>query len=795
MKALPVALALAAISLARPVAAAWHPWQARFAVGERESLTAQGTGLTIDGWAYRVSRADGSPGLASGRPAKVSEHRVPGGRLYLVEYAATGPLAERARISARYLLTDTHLRVDYTVHMAQDWGEINGWGAGLYFALPKGWTAVTAAPVSRWVDNSPDAPYELLGRQCGEVHYGGTKIVLALAEYYPDWAYGKRQDPGFVRFAPTSQAPTARLTLDLFAVSAEVQPYRLAAAAEGFPAALQIETGRAGNVFAPGEPLAFRLRAANSGSQPTHAALRWQVRDYDGQLVAHDSATVQLAGLQEQVVPVRVPSPGRGLYFLEAQAEAGGVRTVRYTTAAVLPARSQPPAASPFGIASYIASPDRYPDQPARETVLGLLQRIGVHWVRSGAPEDAAQVRALAESYRRHGLRWHAQLGHELVTTAEQQPAYLAWLDRMLPLVTPYSQHIEIGNEYNFWGGHLSGKAAEPYTRLMLRPFHDKLRAMAPQAKVLNAGVGGVERPFLDGIATAGGWGKFDVLSVHTGFHPRAPDHPEPDDWWDLPTQLETAQSLLREHGAKPLWVTETYAPTPPRRDRVGERVGADYLVRAYAVNLAAGAEVVEWYSFQDGMWFARSWKPEDDEYYFGLVRPDLSPKPAFVAYATMTERLAGKTYRRRLEAGDPDVYLLEFAGPGGSAVVAWSRRERDPLDFSWWPGTGPRPWRPPQQPWQPVWRDRTTITLEGQPSPLAITDVMGRTKRITAERGTLSLQLTGSPVFVEGLATGVKARAGRVVRDSVQADKPSLRPSPGGRGFSVDTHPRVVGE
>ena len=69
-------------------------------------------------------------------------------------------------------------------------------------------------------------------------------------------------------------------------------------------------------------------------------------------------------------------------------------------------------------------------------------------------------------------------------------------------------------------------------------------------------------------------------------------------------------------------------------------RSAADYLVRTHVCALACGVERLAWYQFQDGVWHSRRPDPTDLEYSFGLVYTDLTPKPAFVAYA---ERLQAR--------------------------------------------------------------------------------------------------------------------------------------------------------
>jgi hypothetical protein len=60
----------------------------------------------------------------------------------------------------------------------------------------------------------------------------------------------------------------------------------------------------------------------------------------------------------------------------------------------------------------------------------------------------------------------------------------------------------------------------------------------------------------------------------------------------------------------------------------------------------------------------------------FCFARPDVSPKPSYVAIATMTQQLDGAKFSRVVDMKSPVVYAIEFKKPGeGFVTVAWTLR------------------------------------------------------------------------------------------------------------------------
>jgi hypothetical protein len=125
----------------------------------------------------------------------------------------------------------------------------------------------------------------------------------------------------------------------------------------------------------------------------------------------------------------------------------------------------------------------------------------------------------------------------------------------------------------------------------------------------------------------------FDVVSLHIYFQTHSVD-----------LIVNQARAALGAYGLdKPIWINETNAspdadpqwPLARPRWRVDLREQASFILQAYALGLAAGAQRIAVYKLID------AGLPPGGE-PFGLLRPDHSRRPAYTAYRVVTQHYAG---------------------------------------------------------------------------------------------------------------------------------------------------------
>lgn len=133
---------------------------------------------------------------------------------------------------------------------------------------------------------------------------------------------------------------------------------------------------------------------------------------------------------------------------------------------------------------------------------------------------------------------------------------------------------------------------------------------------------------------------------------------------------------LAQYHGGTdiPFYVTEMGWPTHITKGGTDPELSASYLARLYLLARTSPAfKGLWWYDFQDD-----GWKPEYNEDNFGLVRPDLTPKPAFHVLADISELVGKGQYVGALATDDEHLRGLHFTRVGRDYWLLWSSDDQD---------------------------------------------------------------------------------------------------------------------
>lgn len=214
----------------------------------------------------------------------------------------------------------------------------------------------------------------------------------------------------------------------------------------------------------------------------------------------------------------------------------------------------------------------------------------------------------------------------------------------------------EVWNEPNislFWA---SGADPERYAAL-LREAYTAVHDVSPDAVVVSGGLAPAStgdgnmapRDFLEQLYTYGARTSFDAVGFHPYSYPLSPTHHKRSNAWSQ--MAETAwsiRSIMHDHGdgAKQVWLTEYGAPTGGSGavaasdgyafwdvpDHVTETYQAELMREAITVHATyPWAGPLFWYSYRD-----LGTTQEDKEHFFGLLRYDGTPKPAYEELARL---------------------------------------------------------------------------------------------------------------------------------------------------------------
>jgi len=240
------------------------------------------------------------------------------------------------------------------------------------------------------------------------------------------------------------------------------------------------------------------------------------------------------------------------------------------------------------------------------------------------------------------------------------------------------------------------------------------LRQNDPGATIMAPASSEFPWPFLEAVCASGLLEQLDAVSVHPYRGPQRPPETAAADYARLRGLIERYASP--EKKALPI-VSGEWGYSTHRRG-VSLETQAAFLARQQLANLWQGLPLSIWYDWKnDGN------DPAENEDNFGTVYPDLRPKPAYAALAVLTRELAGYRVARRLDAGQPDDYVLLLVNSAGAQKLAA------------WTSAGSR---------------AASIELGlDSPGDVAIVDGQGEPQAVNLEQTRLRLALAALPQYI----------------------------------------------
>jgi hypothetical protein len=232
----------------------------------------------------------------------------------------------------------------------------------------------------------------------------------------------------------------------------------------------------------------------------------------------------------------------------------------------------------------------------------------------------------------------------------------------------------EIWNEWDIGIGlpkkYDKGGSPEDYIKLLKAVYH-RIKAAEPAAIVLAGGCtsGAVNKGWFEKIIRLGALDYSDAVSIHSyNYGAKFPERsPETCSQW-----MTNVQKMLRKYNKGkdvPFYVTEMGWPTHIGKRSTAPQLSASYLARLYLLaRTSPSFRGLWWYDFQDD-----GWKTQYNENNFGIVRPDLSPKPHYYVMADISGLIARGEYKDRLKTKDDNLYVLRFKHKQRDFWALWS--------------------------------------------------------------------------------------------------------------------------
>lgn len=188
-----------------------------------------------------------------------------------------------------------------------------------------------------------------------------------------------------------------------------------------------------------------------------------------------------------------------------------------------------------------------------------------------------------------------------------------------------------------------------------------QIRSVAPNAAVIGPAASGFVWPLLHDFTAADRTGCFDAVSIH----PYRDEPPESvlRDW-------ASARSRVRQYGCTgcPTFVSSEWGYSSVA-GVLSPDEQAQFVVRAYLLNVMAGIPVSIIYDWQDD-----GPLPTEKEANFGLLDISGKPKPAYHLIGQIANELTGLRYVGRIETEDNRDFVLAFGNDRNTRkLIGWS--------------------------------------------------------------------------------------------------------------------------
>lgn len=498
---------------------------------------------------------------------------------------------------------------------------------------------------------------------------------------------------------------------------------------------MQISSSQPGNIFASQQKIVFDVSSANG-------EVRYELKDYFGKLVIQGNSTM-LAG--QNKISIKGCPPG--WYELKCTDQAVTV----ITTLGVVIDRKGVPLPVEGRICADAASAWLLTNTSQRRPFAQMVAKAGIPWVRErlsweGIEKqpgvyDWSHFQSTGDTFKEAGVNvfqvWHM--------TPE-------WTRAKSPKGTLYPEDLR--TVYRFtkeatsrWGKQWQAWEAwnEPdiafwpdlSDRLTgyLKAAYLGLKAGDPTATVTQCSLCTGPSAFSKGLYQNGLGDYYDVFNWHL---------------YNTPSSYPESLKVYREQLAsfklngRPAWLTEAgirLTGTEGDDKRIlsddKQRLQCQFLPQSAVMSLVAGNDRHFFFVLPDYL---------ENGVQFGVLKPDLSPYPGFVALSTAANMLGLAEYIGEYRLPSPKAKAYAFTTSKGNLLVAWSETP-------------------------------TTISLSTDKASVTIADIFGSKKQVLAVKGSISVPIGPDAVYIEDVSSKLKSKlSGSVIP---RGKLPKLSPSP----------------
>lgn len=433
------------------------------------------------------------------------------------------------------------------------------------------------------------------------------------------------------------------------------------------PVQMEVTSDEAGHVFNEPDRPTFRV-ALRQASRKLNVVVEAAATDVYGNVTTVRSDEIALAVGGGAVRDLTIPVPKRGFHRLTVRVVGGRSELLRReTTFALLPKDDRRRRdSSPFGTWDFSGG-HFTPNDP--DVVGPLYVKAGLRYGMFGfTPEDRAKYGVLPGSEPRSA--------DDLAKRLENDP-------RALTNVLIFHEHAISGPHIMRTPDVFTGRSPYRLDEQEQARFDTlwnealetarSVRSRFPKAHLaLGNGNPHLLEEFLRHKFPSE---LFDSRGNECGSFMRMPET-QPTDFVANNAGLWMDRKILDHYGYGEKPITQCYEVgypcTNPGNLTLDEQ--ADYFVRHMIHSLVWKIPVIRMGSITDmgNSYYHSNWGASG----LCFAKPDVRPKPSYVAVATLTRQLDGATFRRIVPTGSTAVYAVEFADPDGGYVTAfWTLR------------------------------------------------------------------------------------------------------------------------
>ncbi len=409
-----------------------------------------------------------------------------------------------------------------------------------------------------------------------------------------------------------------------------------------------------------------------------------------------------------------------------------------------------------------------------------ICGKIGLGFTRDGR---SAYNRELHKFLKENGVNSYSGVSQDT-----QDPAGIVWanqqndVERMMAEVKSSAENFD-DDSYGlyFVANEIDGPTKANYEKSIkvleekfipytFKPIYDYIEKNHPKAlkkMIWESNCHGTTE-WLEAFYETGMWDNSEIIDIHSYSSPSGPDKVYSNmresmhaNTFSNEYAMDRWKRIQKRYGKKRMMVGETGYPAAPyigNRCEVDPRTVADFNVRIAMFMLEAKAELVLYYSIFDrtrnfiggGSWNEMYFGACYNYDYYGVYQP----KPWTAAFANLTRRLDGVknvSYFDKYEESEfGDLRAFKVETEENEFAVLWSNKYKQPNTTAI--GRINKTERIPDSLWNDRWIESDKREFDASGDIVTVVDIMGNSKEIKVLNGKVTLEITGSPVYVYGI-------------------------------------------